>query len=72
MWAPHVRKSVDCELLLLGYIKLQMAGRENWDHERLKVAIETIRSKQMGSDRVRSVQRAANSTAVMCTDRQGS
>jgi len=47
--APHIRKSVPCELLLLGYITLQMAQRKKWDPERMKSAIEAIRNKEMGS-----------------------
>jgi len=47
--APHIRKSVPCELLLMGYIILQMAQRKKWDPERMKAAIEAIRNKEMGS-----------------------
>jgi len=42
--ATHIWKSVPCELFLLGYIILQMAQRKNWDPERMKAAIETIRN----------------------------
>jgi hypothetical protein len=42
-------KSVPCELLLLGYIILQMAHRKEWDSERMKAATEAIRNKEMGS-----------------------
>jgi len=37
------------ELLLLGYIILQMAQRKKWDPERMKAAIEAIRNREMGS-----------------------
>jgi len=37
------------ELLLVGYIILQMAQRKKWDPERIKAAIEAIRNKKMGS-----------------------
>jgi len=49
IWAPHIRKSVPCELLLLGYIILRMAQRKKWDRERMKAAIEAIKNKEMGS-----------------------
>ena len=49
IWAPHIRKSVPCELLLLCYIILQMAQRKKRDHEGIKSAIEAIRNKEMGS-----------------------
>ena len=49
MRAPHIRKSVPCELYLLGYIILQMAQRKKWDPERMEAAIEAIRNKEMGS-----------------------
>jgi len=48
MGPPHIRKSVPCELLLLGYIILQMAQKK-WDPERMKKAIEAVRNKEMGS-----------------------
>jgi hypothetical protein len=41
--------SVPCELLLLGYIILQMAQRKKWEPERMKAPVEAIRSKEMGS-----------------------
>jgi len=41
--------SVPCELFLLGYILLQMTRRKNWDPERTKAAIETMRNKERGS-----------------------
>jgi hypothetical protein len=37
------------ELLLLGYIILQMSQREEWDPERMKAAIKAIRNREMGS-----------------------
>jgi len=49
MGAPHIRKSLPSELLLLGYIILQMAQTKKWEPERIKAAIETIRNKEMGS-----------------------
>jgi len=48
MGLPIVGK-VPCELLLLGYIILQMAQGKNWDPERMKAAIEAVRNKEMGS-----------------------
>jgi len=45
MRAPHIRKSVPCELYLLGYIILQMAQRKKWDPERMEAAMEAIRNK---------------------------
>jgi len=47
--APHIRKSLLCELLLLGYIILQMPRRKKWDPERMKAAVEAMRNKEMGS-----------------------
>jgi hypothetical protein len=44
-----MRKPVPCELLLLGYIILQMAKRKKWVHERMKAVIEAMRNKEMGS-----------------------
>jgi hypothetical protein len=41
--------TVPCECLLLGYIILQMARRKKWGPARIKVAIEAIRNKEMGS-----------------------
>ena len=49
IWGSHIRKSVPCELYLLGYIILQMAQRKKWDPERMEAAIEAIRNKEMGS-----------------------
>jgi len=43
--------SVTTELLLLGYIILQMAQRKNWDPERMKAAIEATMNTEMGSYR---------------------
>jgi hypothetical protein len=37
------------ELLLLGYIILQMPQRKKWDPERMKTAIKAIRNREMGS-----------------------
>jgi len=37
------------ELLLLGYIILQMPQRKKWDPERMKAAIKAIRNREMGS-----------------------
>jgi len=37
------------ELLLLGYIILQMPQREKWDPERMKAAINAIRNREIGS-----------------------
>jgi len=44
-----IRKSVPCELFLLGYVILQMAKRKKWDLERMEAAIEAIRNKEMDS-----------------------
>ena len=55
MWGSHIRKSVPCELLLLGYIILQMVQKKKWDSERKKAAIEAIRNKEMGSYRASTV-----------------
>jgi hypothetical protein len=41
--------TVPRELLLLGYIILQMAQRKKWDPERMKAAIKAIRNREMGS-----------------------
>jgi len=41
--------------LLLGYVILQLAQREKWDHERMKAAVEAIRNKEMGSCRASRV-----------------
>jgi hypothetical protein len=41
--------TVPRELLLLGYIILQMPERKNWDPERIKAAIKAARNKEMGS-----------------------
>jgi len=49
IWASHIRKSVPCELLLLGYIILQMAQRKKWNPKIMKAAIEAVRNKEMGS-----------------------
>jgi hypothetical protein len=48
MGLPMLR-TVTRELLLLGYIILQMAQRKKWDTERMKAAIEAIRNKEMRS-----------------------
>jgi hypothetical protein len=40
---------VPCELLLLGYIILQITRRKKWDPERMKAANEAIRNKEIGS-----------------------
>ena len=53
--APHISKSVPCELLLLGYIILWMTRGEEWDSERMKAAIEAMRNKEMGSFTASSV-----------------
>ena len=50
-----MRKSVPCELLLLGFTMLQMVERKKWDTERMKSAIEAIRNKEMGSYKTSSV-----------------
>ena len=47
--APVYGESVPCELLLLGYIMLQMAQRKKWVPKRMKAAIEAIRNKEMGN-----------------------
>jgi len=49
MGIPMLGSQYFCELLLLGYIKLQMAQRKKWDPERVKAAIEAIKNKEMGS-----------------------
>jgi len=49
MGLPNIRKSVPCELFLLGYIILQMAQRKKWDPEKMKAATEAIKNKEMGS-----------------------
>jgi len=49
IWGSDIRKLVFCELLLLGYIILQMAQWKKWDPERMKAAIEAIRNKKIGS-----------------------
>jgi len=41
--------TVPRELLLLGYIILQMLQRKKWDPERMKAAIKAIRNREMGS-----------------------
>jgi len=41
--------TVLCELLLWGYIILQMPQRKKWDPERMKAAIKAIRNGEMGS-----------------------
>jgi len=41
--------TVLCELLLLGYIILQMPQRKKWDPERMKAAIKAISNREMGS-----------------------
>jgi hypothetical protein len=46
IWGSPFRKSVPCELYLLGYIILQMAQRKKWDSERMEAAIEAIRNKE--------------------------
>jgi len=53
--APHIRKSVSCELLFLGYIILQIAQKKKWDPERKKAVFEAIRSKELGSYRASRV-----------------
>jgi len=69
--APHIRKSVPCELLLLGYIILQMAQRKKWDPERMKAAIEAMRNKEMGSHRASRVFNVPQTTLERyVTDRQ--
>jgi len=39
------------ELLLLGYIILQIPQRKKWDPERIKAAIKVIRNREMGSNK---------------------
>ena len=60
--APHIRKSVPCELLLLGYIILQIAQRKKWDPERMKAAIEAMRNKEMGSYKASRVSNVPQTT----------
>jgi hypothetical protein len=49
IWGSNIRKSVPRDLLLLGYIILQMAQRKKWDPKRMKAATEVVRNKEMGS-----------------------
>jgi hypothetical protein len=46
----HIRKSLPCELFLLGYGILQMAQKK-WDPERMTAAIKATRNKEMGTKR---------------------
>jgi len=57
-----VRKSVPCELFLLGYIILQWFKRKIWDPERMKVAIEAMRNKEMGSYKASRVFKVPQTT----------
>ena len=45
----HIRKSVPCELFLLGYIILQMTRKKNWDPKRIKTATEATRNEEKSS-----------------------
>jgi hypothetical protein len=61
------------ELLLLGYIILQMSQRKKWDPERMKAAIEAIWNKEMGSYKASRVFNVSQTTLERyVTDQQKS
>jgi len=66
--APHIRKSVPCELLLLGYIILQMAQRKKWNqpwkNEGSYWGYEEQGNGQLQS--IQSFQCTTNDTRVLC------
>jgi len=62
MGFPHIRKSVSCELLLLGYIILEMAQITKWYHERIKAAIEARKNNEMGSCKAARVSNVTQPT----------
>jgi len=46
-----MKKSVPCELFLLGCMTLQMARGKKWEPERMKAVIGAVRNRGMGSYR---------------------
>jgi hypothetical protein len=66
-----ILETVTCELLLLGYVILQMAQRKKWDPERIKTAIEVIRNNEMGSYKASRIFNVTQTTRYV-KDRQKS